>query len=266
MLNHMYTVCMMILLPWIWNTSSSFAFMIMMLSKGRMKTWFCKQHKKGCWWKTVLQTKNLIQEKCHQEGIKLQLTGWVFCGICADKAAVGVSAIRVEFYKANTGCRYIISDPRLELRHPGIDFRDVGQGTRYSKTGNASLDPHWALFALQRSTRVTLQKETERVNETAADTHRPTLMMRDKRMNFVSFNDLGYYLNLTCSFVFLPRTDHFVCDGCIFYVGIVASALFISNDRDLDLLQCIRGWQWICGREYEITRHTVCPWPLFARF
>lgn len=54
---------------------------------------------------------------------------------------------------------------------------------------------------------------------------------------------LGSYLNLACSFVFLPRTDHFVRDGYIFYVGIVASALLISIDRDLDLLQCIRGWQ-----------------------
>lgn len=47
---------------------------------------------------------------------------------------------------------------------------------------------------------------------------------------------IGYYSNLTCSFVFLPRTNHSVCDGYIFYVHIVASTLLISNDRDLDLL------------------------------
>lgn len=154
--------------------------------------WFCRQQRKGCWWKTYtkLQTKNLIQEKCHQEGRKLQLSGWVFCGICTDIAAVRVSAIRVEFYKAYIGCHYIISDPRLELRHSGIDFWDVGQGTRYSKTGNASLDPHWALLALQRSTRVTLQKETEWVNETATDMQRPASLIRDERITFVSFNVL----------------------------------------------------------------------------
>lgn len=63
---------------------------------------------------------------------------------------------------------------------------------------------------------------------------------------------VGYYFNLACSFVLLPPTDHLVSDVCFWYWEVVASALVLSNDRNLNLLQWVKGWQGIWERECEI--------------
>ena len=58
-----------------------------------------------------------------------------------------------------------------------------------------------------------------------------------------------YYIYLTCSFVLLTRTNHLVSDVCILYIEVIATALLVSNDRNLNLLQWSRGGQGHCGRE-----------------
>ena len=58
-----------------------------------------------------------------------------------------------------------------------------------------------------------------------------------------------YYIYLTCSFVLLPRTNHSVSDVCPSYRDVVATALLVSNDRNLNLLQWSPGGQGHCGRE-----------------
>lgn len=63
---------------------------------------------------------------------------------------------------------------------------------------------------------------------------------RKKKNKFKYYNN-GLLSNLTCSFVLLPRTNHFVRDFCISHCFVVATALLISDDRNLNLLQWVRG-------------------------
>ena len=58
-----------------------------------------------------------------------------------------------------------------------------------------------------------------------------------------------YHIYLTCSFVLLTRTNHLVSNVCPSYRDVVATALLVSNDRNLNLLQWSRGGQGHCGRE-----------------
>ena len=46
-----------------------------------------------------------------------------------------------------------------------------------------------------------------------------------------------YYIYLTCSFALLTRTNHLVSDVCPSYRDVAATALLVSNDRNLNLLQ-----------------------------
>lgn len=77
---------------------------------------------------------------------------------------------------------------------------------------------------------------------------------------------IGYCFHLTCSFVLLPGTNHFISDVCFWYREVVANALLFSNDRDLNLLQGVKGYLGLCGRESMKSEDTPFIFPLFEHF
>lgn len=63
----------------------------------------------------------------------------------------------------------------------------------------------------------------------------------------LNFNDSGICLYLAHSPVPFARTNHVTCDICILNKEIVAAALPVANDGNLNLLQWERVGQRNCG-------------------
>lgn len=99
------------------------------------------------------------QAHCHGDGNKHpRVCSSHWRGIGTHKAVVWVGTVGGERFKAHSSPRHFILDPRLKFRHSGIDLRVIRPVTTLPEIGDASLDPHGMLHALQRSSRVTLQK------------------------------------------------------------------------------------------------------------
>lgn len=58
-----------------------------------------------------------------------------------------------------------------------------------------------------------------------------------------NFNDNGIGLYLAYSSVLLACTNHVACDICILNIEIVAAALPVTDDRNLNFLQWGSVWQ-----------------------
>lgn len=171
--------------------------------------------------------------------------------VAAHKIGIRVNTSWTKSHKVNCCSFNLGCDPILKLSHSCVDFRVTLQCAWYSKACNSSLDPGWALFALQWSSRVPLIR----------------IVNRTKHLTFFSSNYLAcipkarllkeFVLYLTCSFVLLTCTNHVCCDFHAWYSLIIAAALLVSNDRNLNLLQWLNTGQRICGRQ---------SWYLASRF
>lgn len=107
---------------------------------------------------------DVLQRHYHRQDHKLWDDKWC-CGFACE-VVVRVCAIGAEQDKADICPCHVISHPLLKLRNSGIDFREFRCGTRYSKTGDTSLNPFSALLALQWSTRVALHRDQTEQNNT----------------------------------------------------------------------------------------------------